>query len=265
MKWQQKPVSGASLSLGHPLAQGLVGFWLLTEGDGDEVYDLSGNANIGKLTNMAFPGTTISGWTPGMDGSSLAFDYIDDYVDCGNGPSLQIGGAGKSFSLSTWTKRAGTSWNYVIGQGVGGQNTGLHFGYQATHEFLFAFYADDLHTADLYPDMNEWHHWVGTYDGNTNARKIYRDGVEVASDIAADDFLGSGTLYIGCRFDRIRYYHGLISEVRIYDRELAAIEVQQLYSDPYVMFVAPLLPSLAVLGTYSGRGIGRGIARGVYG
>ncbi|MBW2093284.1 MAG: hypothetical protein JRI80_00210 [Deltaproteobacteria bacterium] len=77
-----KPVLGTQLNHGHPLAQGLVGCWLLNEGCGDKVYDQSGNSNIGTLTNMA--GTSASGWSLGDNGLALAFDGNDDYVNITN-------------------------------------------------------------------------------------------------------------------------------------------------------------------------------------
>ena len=46
-----KPPLGARLIPGHPLANGLVGCWLMNEGSGNKVYDLSGNGNSGTLTN----------------------------------------------------------------------------------------------------------------------------------------------------------------------------------------------------------------------
>ena len=56
----QKPILGRGINWGDPLARGLVGYWLMNEGVGNKVYDLSGNGRTG----------TISGalWTAGKFG-----------------------------------------------------------------------------------------------------------------------------------------------------------------------------------------------------
>ncbi len=61
----------------------LVGYWKFDEGSGNTAYDLSNYTNDG----------TINGdpkWVAGKIGAALEFDGSDDYVDCGNDPSLNI-------------------------------------------------------------------------------------------------------------------------------------------------------------------------------
>ena len=60
-----------------------VGYWPLGDYQG---YDLGGYGNTGILTN----GPTI---VPGPDGLMTDFDGNNDYIDCGNNPSVQITGA----------------------------------------------------------------------------------------------------------------------------------------------------------------------------
>jgi hypothetical protein len=51
-----KPIRGLQLNKSHPLARGLVGCWLLNEGTGHKVFDLSGNSNTATtLANSAPP------------------------------------------------------------------------------------------------------------------------------------------------------------------------------------------------------------------
>ncbi|MFX1243260.1 MAG: DUF2341 domain-containing protein, partial [Promethearchaeota archaeon] len=91
----------------------------------------------------------------------------------------------------------------IFQQGPPGQNTGFHAGFRSNGLFTFAFWADDLNTAQSYNDTN-WHQWVCTYDAPTYARKIFRDGINIASDTAVNHFLGSGTFYLG--------YDGMVNE-----------------------------------------------------
>ncbi len=192
----------------EPNKDGLVGYWDFDEGSGNKVYDKSGNGNDGELKNGVV-------WTAGKFGSALSFDGTDDYVDAGTGINI----ASKSFSLVAWAKRDSIDTvDYIFGQGTTSTNHGLHFGFRSTNVFTFAFYYNDLDTPNAYTD-NNWHLWVGTYDATTNERKIYRDGVLVASDTASADYQGTGTLYIG-RATWGDYFDGTIDEVRIWNKAL---------------------------------------------
>ncbi|UCG70723.1 MAG: right-handed parallel beta-helix repeat-containing protein, partial [Thermoplasmata archaeon] len=209
---------------------GLVGYWPMEEaswsGAADEVKDHSGNGNHGMSQGDA---TTTTGYF----GRAGYFDGSGDYINCGNDASLQIGGAGKSFTLEAWTYRASSGAHHnVIGQGVMSNNNGLHFGYRNTNQFTFAFWNNDLDTPVAYPDVNEWHHWAGTYDGLTNERKIYRDGTLVASDTAPEDYLGTGNLWIGTGPGG-NPFNGKIDEVKIYNRALSQHEIANGYFSFY--------------------------------
>ncbi|MDP3014810.1 MAG: LamG domain-containing protein [bacterium] len=202
----------------------LVGYWKFNETSGTNAYDASGRGNNGTLTN----GPT---WTTGRAGNALNFDGVDDFVNAGNAASLQVGGSGKSFTLEGWTKRASSGvYHNIIWQGTATKNNGLHFEYRNTNVFTLDFYGNGLNTPIAYTDVNEWHHWVGTYDGSTNARKLYRDGILVANDTATEDYLGSGTLFIGQRVGGAYYFNGSIDEVRIYNRALSAAEISAIYN-----------------------------------
>jgi hypothetical protein len=100
-EWIQKPPLGVQIDYIYPLAKGHVGYWLLNEGGGDKVYDLSGYNNHGTLNNMAFPSTVTSGWNPCLDGIGLNFDGINDYINCGNDHSLDITDA---ITIEAWVK-----------------------------------------------------------------------------------------------------------------------------------------------------------------
>jgi hypothetical protein len=76
---------------------GLVGLWHMDEGGGFSTGDASGNGNTGLLKNMVAPQgwSAVDGghWGTREDvgfisGSSLLFDGVDDFVNCGTGTSL---------------------------------------------------------------------------------------------------------------------------------------------------------------------------------
>ncbi len=64
---------------------------------------------------------------------------------------------------------------------------------------------------DLYVDMGRNDYWVYDYGGDT--------------------FDATGSIYIGAREDLNsgRFFHGMIDDVRIYDRHLSDAEINSLY------------------------------------
>jgi Concanavalin A-like lectin/glucanases superfamily len=219
---------GATAKLGiaannDSLQKGLVGWWTFDGKDisGVQAYDRSGNGNRGTMTN----GPRL---VSGKLGQGMGFDGVNDYVDIGTGPNL----ANKSFTIAAWIKRQvinGTE-DAIFGQGSGSQNNALIIEFRESNVFTCAFFSNDLDTVAAYTDK-DWHHWICVYDADTNQRRILRDGVQVASDISAADYGGSGNTSIG---DRIvagtQPFGGLIDDFRIYNRALSPDEIKRLYN-----------------------------------
>lgn len=136
--------------------------------------------------------------------------------------------ADSSFSLAAWAKRDTTGTDDVIlGQGWNGTNRGLFFGFRSNNKFTCAFWGNDLDTPSTYTDTN-WHHWACTYDAATKQRKIYRDGVLLASGAATANFQGYGTLSMGS-FPTGYNFDGLLDEVAVWDQVLSADQIATLY------------------------------------
>lgn len=78
--------------------------------------------------------------------------------------------------------------------------------------------------------VNAWNHIVGTYV-NTPDRRIYLNGVQVASDAPAGTIASTlgGRIWIGALFTSNQNFLGVIGEVRIYNRALSPQEVEQNY------------------------------------
>jgi probable HAF family extracellular repeat protein len=105
--------------------------------------------------------------------------------------------ADSSFTLEFRARRTSTNrWDPIIGQGTGAENRGLQVGFRPENGFTFSFWGDDLTTSAQYVD-NEWHHWACTFDSNSRAQRIFRDGVEVASQTAKLGYQGTGPVSIG--------------------------------------------------------------------
>jgi hypothetical protein len=113
MDWNMtKPPLGAKINFAHPLAKGIVGCWLLNEGMGDKVYDLSGNGNTGTLANFSHPATVTSGWNPGKFGKTLLHNAIlQTKINCG---ANAVFGITNSISLIAYIKTVSNTQESII-------------------------------------------------------------------------------------------------------------------------------------------------------
>ena len=223
MNQWNKPPLGSIIDHEHPLSRGLAGCWLMNEGSGNRIYDLSGNGNDGVLTNGPL-------WKPGRNGAAIELDGNTNHINFGNGNQLKIG-------HGTWS-----SWIYPTS-----------FADHAYHTVLSSEYSTGFWFG-LYQNSGRVQLWVGgaaessagavalnvpslitaTWDGITikyyiNGRLDDLDALTAAPIYSAFDLWlgrdpGSPALY---------QFTGKIDDVRIWNRALSAQEVQDLYINPY--------------------------------
>ena len=226
-------VAGAILYAGTSFAQecfpvpdGLVAWW---PGDGNTV-DVQGG-NDGILVN----GATFD---IGMVGDAFSVDGIDDYIEVAHSADFNIQNA---LSLAAWIKKQGPCNNncpIVAKQNGVSPCCGdlryatLVYGWgdqPATFSFNTTYWKDVVVSNTSIID-GEWYFIVGAWDGNI--AKIYING-----QFDNDKVWGApikptteGLLYIGAgRHGYDEHFNGLIDEVQIYDRELTAAEIQEMY------------------------------------
>ena len=198
---------------GHPLAKGLVGFWLMNEGGGNIVQDLSGNGNVGTISGAV--------WTPGKFGSCLDFDSaVADYITLRASNKLNL--LDKNMTLCFWVKinslMPDTSYLSNHSDGVERADITFRFG-------KFRWDLDNGPTADyLYLDNrnwrdNLWHHFVVVHNETEAKAYGYIDGVigdnspQTITATGSKDI--SGSRLIG--YSSLSFY-GVISYVMVYDR-----------------------------------------------
>ena len=197
----------------------LVGWWKLDEGSGDIAYDSSGHGHDG----------TIEGgpqWVAGQTGTALDFGGTDDYVDCGNGASLNIT---DEFTLAMWIKTNDAGDNghhHYFNKG----DTGYQLKHSSNNTLLCAFETDGWHIARTPVDGSfngVWHHLAGSYDGSHV--NIYIDGIlMVATAYVGSIDLTPVNVNIGRCEDRTdRFVDAVIDDARIYNRALTEQEIQQ--------------------------------------
>jgi hypothetical protein len=216
------------------LGEGLIAHWKFDETSWTNdcsttsVIDSSGN---GHNARSCPNGSGITTLESGRLGNAAPFDNNNDYLEV---PST-IDLANKSFTLAAWVYRdANVEYAKIFTQGAANTNEGLHFGYNGDDTIRFGFWGNDLTSLGNQAENNVWTHLVGTYNAETNERKIYENGLMIAEDIASADFQGSGNFTIGEFWVGFPYgsevFNGKIDDARVYGRALIPDEVSQLYS-----------------------------------
>ena len=201
---------------------GLVAHYSFDKGQGTEVVDNSGNGNDGRILGGVK-------WVTGRYGSALEFNGKDGYVDCGTGESLNIATGG---TIMVWCKPATAQGGLVCwntGEGWPDERLILAVSTYRSGPILMGCFADGKTAAGFTGfnelALNQWTLLAFSFDGKSVA--IYHDGLlnETAEQNAKADVQGV-PLWLGrCRGLGAEYFHGLMDEVRIYDRTLTADEI----------------------------------------
>jgi len=169
---------------------------------------------------------------------SFYFDGGNEWISMHTGPSI---GSDDNFTLAAWIKwtKEGNK-SVIFFQGQPEDNQGLHFGIDldapVVHPQIFTlkcgFWGNDLEykpgNGSLY---GSWHHVACVCDhDNGHSRRMYVDGVLVASDNPSNWYVGGGHLWMGRkRPDTARWdFGGYIDEARVYTRALTAAEIKAL-------------------------------------
>ncbi len=207
---------------------------------------LNSGANSATSTTVTFNGVTQFGQfelatttvaTDSTPGYALKFDGVDDYVNAGSGVNI----ADSSFTVEFWAKRSANSAGYIFSQGIASENQGLHIGWNTSSQLRFDFYGLEALNVSLSYDTL-WHHWAFTYNAATNGRKIFLDGAVIAADAPANDYSGSGTLYLGRRFDSGQpQFAGSLDEVRVWNSALDSTSIRQQMHRIYTTPVSGML------------------------
>lgn len=181
---------------------------------------------------------TVTGalWTP----NGRKFDG-DDYIDCGTGASINLV---QEFTLEAWFKFSNTGSNEFIlykgnESGIAEQawfimkNTSEKIRLASSDDsgFLLDFAANTTLTVDTF------YHAVCTYDKDTGLGIIYLNGINDGSSTISGTIPDNAplSLTLGAR-DRSGepapndvFLTGTIGEVRIYNRILTPLEIQNNY------------------------------------
>lgn len=230
------PVSNKPKSGGSPGPGGLVLYFPFNNAPASEgvVRDESGAGNDGRVSGAT--------WVPdGKFGGAYRFSVanLDDKIVIPDNPSLNPGQVTvaawikSSLICGFWCRIMDKDYRRNYTMALGGDYNGKGFRGKLDFEHNGSFIVSGHPVND-----GQWHHVAATYDGQTDA--LYVDGAEVKRTAAKrpgplpgnrwDLCIGNSVVDYGT--GEILGFDGLIDEVRIYNRALAAEEIKGLTSAP---------------------------------
>jgi hypothetical protein len=158
----------------------------------------------------------------------LESDGIDDYVDCGTAASLDII---EEITLSAWIKsNTFGDWRGIITKGVDNSpysmqmwgNGALRFSANSFNTPGAVGGGSQNSTATMI--LEEWTHVAVTYSNPDLTLYINGNGETFSPGYTLGTI--NEPLILGCDFPGgDEYFHGLLDEVRIYDRVLSEAEI----------------------------------------
>jgi hypothetical protein len=215
------PVTVDNAAPPPPTTTGLVAAYGFGEGAGTSTGDASGNGNAGVISGAVWTGA-------GRHGSALFFDGVDDLVTVADASSLELT---TGMTVEAWVKPAsggGSSWQTVA---LKEQPSHLAYALYASasggvpsgHAYVGG--TDERTNGPAPLPLDSWSHLAVTYDGD--ALRLYRDGAEISATAPGGPITaGAGPLRIGGNTIWSEWFHGVIDDVRIYNRALPSAEIQ---------------------------------------
>ncbi|TKJ37726.1 MAG: hypothetical protein CEE38_06540 [Planctomycetes bacterium B3_Pla] len=197
----------------------LVAYWRLDEGSGTTAYDSSGNGNDG--TSNGDPQ-----WVVGYFGGALEFDGSDDWLDCGNDPSLDL----TTWTIMFWLNlNENKNYNGFIIKGLDAAENYEVLTYGDGHFHFPITFTDGSRTFGNTSAgvcvVGEWAHYTYSYD-SAEGRRFYKNGSLIFEDTESGTPQAStASLAIGNEQSTSRVVNGAMDDVRIYNNVLAEPEI----------------------------------------
>lgn len=215
---------------------GLVGYWTLDESSGLTVSDASGQGNHGTIAGSPVSSTSVPPVMQFSDPYSLSFNGTTDYVEMGMPVSLQPPEQISFGGWVNWTEFAQDSAGHAMMSYAQYPTFGymMYHGTLAPHNYLQFFVVTTM-GAKGFSDptlltTNAWHHVFVTYDGAEI--RAYIDGVLTGYNLATGTLQWVGTtnnFFLGTTYDTSgEKFHGLLDDMRVYNRALSEAEVASL-------------------------------------
>jgi hypothetical protein len=214
------------------LTDNLLAYWAMDELRGTVVSDSSGNSEDGAAQNM-----TDANWVNGKINNCLSFDGVDQSVKVDDNSSFDFTNVASAMSISAWIYGNDYSSSRIIIDNE--NNWSLSVSDAGKILYRQSDTGNDYHrvwTTDDAINNRRWYHIVAVYDGGNAAgsTKIYIDNESVnITSIALQAGWSAGGNDLGIGISPIDFtsdpFDGRIDEVRVWDKELTTVEVEELY------------------------------------
>ena len=209
----------------NPLKRELLGLWDFDEGEGNDLHDKSGKNNHGKIHGAE--------WVKVGNGYALRFDGVDDYVNCGNSPSLIVDGP---VTLEAWVYPEAVS---ATDAGIAGKSFGGYALTQSKRNLYWYISGGANHISEGLK-IGEWQHVAGVFDGTDLT--IYVNGKPVQARETTIETVGEGGNFsMGCvlgstsaanpALNGTVYFAGMIDDVRVHRGVLSEKELSAHYNE----------------------------------
>lgn len=225
----QTLVGSGTLNL-HDLTVGdrCWGYWMFDETSGWAVADSSGNGRTGARTGSP-TWSSAAAPTPFSNPGSASLDGVGDSVTI-------MGTPGQSaYTLSMWVQRA--DWwpgNIIVATNASGPETTytqqIRINGNKFEHYLFDGSVRTI-TGTTTVEPGTWYH-VAAVATAGGAMRLYVNGQSEGTPLGiGTPFSDVDRMVIGAASAGFYAFHGLVDEVRIYDRALMVSEIQSLYTD----------------------------------
>lgn len=233
--YHQKPLLGQQIDWSHPLSKRLVACWVMNEGSGDRVSDLSGNNHNG------------------MFGGSVSWGV--QHIDFPGGNSDNVNFGTTDFNITNQMSIAmRLKWDHVDSNEMLFMKAD-EWGNANCHWVLRCNIAGRLTFGDLTNDAQKntdawtksvWFDLVVTYDNG--AVRFFNDAAELVLDdsTASLGSKSSAVARLGNGYAQLMGFTGDIEYVYLYNYALTPQKIQQLHINPYCMFQPVFDPALLV-------------------
>ncbi len=166
-------------------------------------------------------------YVPGIKGKAIVLDGINDYVITNFIPPnvFTISLHYKAYQQKNYNPAIFSTFRYVNGIGY----VGIYYSIINNRERVW-YDGNGFFESDFIP--NQWHHLVVSSDGRYIS--VYKDGTKIGSFPGTTShkdvlLIGVSRYFSLNRLDTIRNFHGVIDEVKIYNRALSDEDIKELY------------------------------------
>ena len=174
------------------------------------------------------------------DEYSLLIDGTDEYIECGDRATLDMGTG--SFTVACWIKTPTTGgMQFIIQKWEDGAQPGWALKYHAGNKNLYA-YVDDATTEISHVGSSSlingrWFHVAFTLDSTANELYIWANGSLLSTAKSADigTLSTSSSFRIGADHAGANAFRGTISDAVVYNTNLSASQMKIIYNgrEPY--------------------------------